>query len=143
MFWDWLGTNWVPLLETGSLIFAVFAIYDNTKARRLSNLLRLTQNHRELWSELIRRPRLARILNPKRNPEKEPLSKEEEEFLNMAILHVRACFEAIRDGMPIHGPGVEADIKGFFSLPAVQVSWEGRKMFYDRDFVCWIEKHGR
>jgi hypothetical protein len=141
MFWEWLGTNWVPLIETGSLVFAIFAIYDNTKARRLSNLLRLTQSHRELWSEPIRRPALARILDSTRNLSQDPLSTEEEEFLNLAILHVRACFQAIRDGMPIHAAGVEADVRAFFSLPAVQSVWNRRKPFYEKQFIAWIEDH--
>ena len=62
----WFSENWFNLFSAvgiiGGLLFTAVSLRSETKTRRISNLLTLTQNHRELWAEMFRRPGLERVL---------------------------------------------------------------------------------
>jgi hypothetical protein len=139
MVWDWLGANWIPLIETLTFIIGVVSIRDNTKARHLSNLIALTKNHRELSTLLIRTPALQRTLSPNRDLSKEPLGGSEEEFINLKILHFKAAFEALSDGMKVDKKGVIKDVKEFFTLPSVLKVWARMENYYEPRFVVFIK----
>lgn len=63
-FSEWFTENWVNIATAvsgiGGLWAAVFAIrkdtkarIEDTKARKVANLLTITANHRELWKECL------------------------------------------------------------------------------------------
>jgi hypothetical protein len=139
MLWDWLEANWIAVIETLTFIIGVVSIRDNTKARHLSNLISLTKNHRELSTLLIENSALRRTLSPDRNLSKEPLTGNEEEFVNLKILHFKAAFEAIKDGMAVNRTGVVKDVKEFFSLPAILHIWKKTKPYYELKFISFVE----
>src|ERR1700729_1767635 len=89
---QWLAQNWVIALNAvgviGGLFFTAISFRSETKTRRVANLLTITTNHREIWNEFSIRPELRRVLNPLADIAKNPITREEEEFVNMVILHV-------------------------------------------------------
>jgi hypothetical protein len=140
MLWDWLGANWINILETLTLIVGVLSIRENTKARHLSNLISLTKNHRELSTFQMENPKLERALVANRDLMKEPVSAEEREFINLKILHFKASFEALKDGMAVDNEGVVKDVKEVFSLPTVAAVWKEASPYYELAFASFIEE---
>jgi len=55
-------------VETGSIVaglfFTGYSLRIDTKVRHIGNLLTITQQHREIWSEFYKKPELARALDP-------------------------------------------------------------------------------
>jgi hypothetical protein len=140
MLWDWLGANWIDVLETIGLVIAIMELRENTKSRRLSNLLSLTKGNREIWSLTLQLPGLKRVIATDRDIQQEPLSFEEREFINLVILHVKTAFEALKDGMPGYKKGIMEDIRGLFALPTVSQVWTTVKSFYEPAFRAFVEK---
>src|SRR5215213_5918493 len=123
MVFNWLGENWLNLLQTLGVLFAAVEIRNNTKARRLSNLISTTGAHRSLWQSAIQDSKLKSIYSSSRNLSRNPLNFEEEVHINLHILHAKVAFEALDDGMRISRRGVAADIHQFFTLPAISGVW--------------------
>lgn len=99
----WLAVHWPEVLQSagiiGGLIFTAVNLRLDTKARRISNLLKITERHRELWSKVYERPELARVLDPAVNLEDAPISDQEELFVSLLVLHLSSAQEAIKQGM--------------------------------------------
>ncbi len=140
---DWLSTNWFNLLSAvgiiGSLLFTGISLRSETKTRRISNLLTLTQNHRELWAEMFRRPGLERVLDPSANLDSLPVTLDEHFYVAMAIHHLNSAYRAIRSGLLIKPDGVGEDIRGFFSLPVPREVWRKLRSLQNEDFVAFVE----
>ena len=58
----------------GSLGFTTAAFRRDERSRHISNLLAITEGHREIWSELYGRPELARVLEPEVDFVRTPLT---------------------------------------------------------------------
>lgn len=140
---NWLTEHWFDLLQTigivGGLYFTSVTLRTDTKVRRLESLLTLTKSHREIWSEIYRRPDLIRILDPKADLKAQPVSGEERLFVNFLIFHLNNSYRAIQDGLYMEPEGLGDDIKGFFSLPIPAVVWVEGKGLQDRDFVSFVD----
>jgi hypothetical protein len=65
------------------------SIRQNTKERRLSNVLTITNHHRELWQNFSHRPELFRVLQPHASLKKIPMTIHERGFVNLIVLHLR------------------------------------------------------
>ena len=144
MVWlNWLTEHWFDLIQTtgvvGGLLFTGFALNADAKAKRASNLLNITQQHRELWSLLYSEPELFRILRSDANIASEPVTPKEEQFVRFIILHLNASFQADKAGVYNEPSGVNADTKSFFALPIPPAVWTARKQFCDADFVNFVE----
>ena len=140
---NWLNNNWLNLVQSGGIIagllFSAVALHLDANARRVSNVLSITQNHREIWTELYRRPELARVLEPKVDLETAPISHNEELFIRMLILHLNSVYHAQKYGLLLNLEGLPKDIQWFLSLPMPQIIWERIKPFQDADFVWYVE----
>ena len=70
--------NTLPLLESagiiGGLFFTSWSLRIDAKVRRVQNLLTLTAHHREIWNELYKIPTLKRVVDPKADIAKQPIS---------------------------------------------------------------------
>lgn len=139
----WIAQNWFNILSAlgiiGSLLFTSVSLRSETKTRRISNLLVLTQNHRELWSELFSHPRLARVLEPKADISKQPITVEEGYYVNMIIQHLNSAFEATKSGLVIKPEGVTEDVRWLLSLPIPRAMWEKLRPLQNDDFVAFVE----
>lgn len=145
MVWQsWLAEHWFDLIQTlgvvGGLLFTSHALRRDEKARRVSNLIELTRQHRELWMRLFDQPEIFRILRPDANLAKEPMTEKEECFVRFLILHLNAFYQAIKADFLDQPAGLRTDINTFFALPIPQAVWNGMKPFCDADFVAFVEK---
>jgi hypothetical protein len=142
-FPDCFAANWYSLVEAagiiGSLIFTAVSFRADTKARRIGNLLKLTEQQRDIWRELLHRPELSRVLDPKPDLEVKPITQEEELFVGFLILHLNSAFQAICDGMFASPEGLKADVREFFAYPISKAIWDKIKLFQDKNFVRFIE----
>ena len=140
---EWSRDNWFTILNAigvvGGLFFTAFALRAETKSRRIANLLTITTNHREVWKEFFRRPELARMFDGSANLSRQPVTREEEIFVNMVILHISSVFYAMNDDLVIKLEGVRRDISQFLSLPIPNAIWERTKVLQNDDFVRFVE----
>jgi hypothetical protein len=142
-FPDWLGQNWFILLQSGgiiaSLLFTAVSLRKDAKARRVSNLITITDHHREIWTQLYRRPDLARVIDATVDVQREPVRDDEELFINLLILHLSSAYHAMKEGLFLRPEGLRQDIDWFFSLPIPQMVWERSKALQDEEFVSFVE----
>jgi hypothetical protein len=144
MAWlNWVAEHWLDLLQSagigGGLFFTAVTLRTDTKARRLQSLFTLTKSHREIWSEIYRRPDLSRILDPKADLAAQAVTKEETLFVNFLIFHLNNSYRAIQDDLYARPEGLNEDIKGFFALPIPKFVWSHAKNLQDRNFVAFVE----
>ena len=141
---DWLAHNWFALVQSGILaagLFSIaFSIHLDARARRVANLIYLTQQHRELWERMYSEPELSRILDPDVDLQRAQVTSQEEMFVVFIILHLSSTFYGIRSGF-FHKPeGLRKDIKQFFSLPIPRAVWEKVKALQNADFLSFVEQ---
>jgi hypothetical protein len=140
---DWFGQNWFDLLQTvgiiGGLIFTAKALRDDSQERRVTNLLFLTKNHRELWSNAFYRPELARVFEASVDLTQMPVTSGEHLFVNLVIQHVHSAFQAMGEKLVIKPESVSRDIGSFFSLPIPNAIWRQAKRLQDEDFAAFVE----
>jgi hypothetical protein len=143
-FNEWIGYNWLALVQTGALagglLLTGIAVLLDARARRVGNLIQLTQQHRDLWERLYMQPELARILDPAADPALPAVTAEEERFVIFLILHLSNTYYAIRAGFFQKLRGLHRDIERFFSLPIPRAVWEKVKDFQEESFVRFVEK---
>lgn len=143
-FNEWIGHNWLALIQTGALagglLFTGIAVLLDARARRVGNLIQLTQQHRDLWERLYIQPDLARILDPAADPARSPVTAEEEMFVIFLILHLSNTYYAMRAGFLQKLRGLRKDIEQFFSLPIPRVVWKKVKDLQDESFVRFVER---
>ncbi len=140
----WITRNWFDILSAvgiiGSLLFTAVSLRSETKTRRIANLLTITVNHRELWKDFSNRPGLSRVLEAAPALKKRGVTREEEIFVNMVILHLSSVYHATKDELVIKLEGLRRDVWWFFSLPIPQAIWEKTKILQNDKFVEFVEK---
>ena len=139
----WLNDNWFSLLQSagiiGGLLFTGLAARREARSRKTSDILTLLEQHRELWSEIHRRPELARVILPEVDLVASPLSVPEERFLNLVIVHFHTGWQLAVDRV-VHTPEImAADVRGFFTLPLPRAVWEQSKASRDPEFVRFVD----
>lgn len=142
-FLQWLEQNWFSLFESagiiGGLLFTAVTLRTDARARRIGNLIAITQHHREIWTHLYTRSELARVLDNAVNLKSAPATNEEELFVNLLILHLNSAYHAMQNGMFVKPEGLQRDIQMLFALPIPRSVWEQAKSFQDADFVNYVE----
>ena len=139
----WIVEQWFELFQTvgivGGLLLNAYATWRLHQSRKISNLIAIKQEHREIWSERYSQARLSRIREKNVNLHDEPVTDEEEMFINLLILHLDTVHRARKAGMFVNLEGLQVDIKEFFSLPIPEIIWQKAKAFQNRDFVRFVE----
>jgi len=143
-FNELIGHSWLSFVMSGAvagglLIMGVAVLLD-ARARRVGNLIQLTQQHRDLWERLYTQPELARILDPAADPARTPVTAEEELFVIFLILHLSSTYYAMRAGLFQKLRKLRKDIERLFSLPIPRAVWEKVKDLQDEPFVRFVEK---
>src|SRR2546423_626411 len=77
----------------------------------------ITKGHREVWTELYRRPGLKRVFADQADLSREGMTREEQIFVNFVILHLNSVFYALKSGLAFKIEGLRRDVGWFFSLP--------------------------
>jgi hypothetical protein len=123
----------------GSLLFTAAALRQGARSLRLSALLKLTEQHRELWSEVHRRPELARVLAPEVDLVHHPVTSAEEEFLNVILVHFQTGWEmAVRHRM-VSREAYRRDLLEFLTLPIPRDVWNRTRSHRDPTFTRFVE----
>lgn len=137
----WLGANWFSLIQSigiiSGLIFAAIAVRRETLTRRLSNLLALKAEHRELWDRISRDPSLARLYSDELSDR--PISAQEEIFCRQIIVHAATAFSLLKDGTPIDREAASADIGSFFARPIPFEAWKRAKHAQSVAFIAFVD----
>ena len=140
---QWLEQNWFSSIQItgilGGLLFTAVNFRTDAQARRVSNLIALTQHQREIWTHLYTHPELARVLAKAVNLKSAPVTDAEELFVNFLILHLNTAYHAMQTGMFMKPEGLQRDIQMFFSLPIPREVWATMKKFQNKDFVKFVE----
>jgi hypothetical protein len=140
---QWIIEHWFDVFSTvgivGSLWFTTIALRSETKTRRMANFLAVTANYREIWKEFLNQPKLARVLDAAADVKSQPVTPEEEMFVNMVILHISTTFYAMNDELLMKLEGSRRDIAQFFILPVPNAVWQRTKPLQNQDFAAFIE----
>lgn len=143
-FSEWIGHNRLAVLQTasvtGALLLIALALLLEARARRVGNLIQLTQAHRDLWERVYSQPDLARILDPSVDLATESVTSQEEIFVIFLILHLSSTYYAMRSGFFQKPDGLRKDIESFFSLPIPNAVWAKVKELQDAPFVKFVER---
>lgn len=141
--WGWFVQNLFTILSSVGIIaglwFTAFSLRAETKTRRVANLLTVTANHREIWTEFLRNEKLARVADAGAEPMKQPITDVEMVFVNMVIQHINTVYYIMNDQLVIHFEGLRQDIADFLELPIPKSVWEKSKQFQNADFVAFVE----
>ncbi len=139
----WFYTHGHDLLETsgilGGLIFTAMSFRQDADSRKISTLIALTGQHREIWEALYRQPSLSRILQVSVPEPVEP-TQAEAVFINSIIQQAHCVFQATKLGEIVGIDGVEDDLAEFFSLPLPSAVWQKSKGYFDRDFAAFVDQ---
>jgi hypothetical protein len=142
-FLHWVEQNWFSFLQSagiiGGLLFTAVTLRTDAQARRIGNLIAITQHQREIWTHIYTRPDLARVLDKSADLKAAPVTEAEELFVNFLILHLNSAYHAMQAGMFIKPEGLQRDIRIFFSLPIPKAVWNSAKLFQDEHFVRFVE----
>ena len=121
---QWLTENWFDLFSSVGIVsglwFTAISLHSETKTRRIANFLAVTANYREIWREFLNQPKLARVLDAAADVKNQPVTPEEEMFVNMVILHISTTFYAMNDELLLKLEGARQDMAQFFSLPGAE-----------------------
>lgn len=143
-FIDWIQQDWFNAVQTigiiGTTLVTLAAVRREARGRRIADFLTLTQHHRELWSEVHRRPDLARIVQAGVDLVAAPMTIAEEEFLMLVLNHFHVGWLLFREGGLLSLKVLAMDVRAFFALPLPRQIWNRTKHTRDRRFVRFIER---
>lgn len=139
---DWLGDNWFVLLSAagiaGGLLFNGVSLRTDARTRRVANLLTITANHRDVWTQLYKRPELRRVLETT-DLRRQPVTREEELFVNLVVQHLNSVFYAMKDELLVPQEGLRRDVWWFFSHPIPSAVWNRLRVLQNEDFAAYVE----
>ena len=130
--------GFVPLGDIIGLVFNGYALREETKARKLGNLIALEQSHHAIWKQPSERE-LSRILDERADLQSNPLTNEETVFVTSLVIHFYSVYWAMKSRMFVRVEGVRKDVKAFFSLAIPRAVWNKVKPFQDEAFVRFVE----
>lgn len=145
--WQWLEQHWFDLFQTvgivSGLLFTAYAARKEDGSRKISNLIAIKAEYREIWKQVYKRPQLARVLKADVDLNAEPISDEEFLFVKLLILHLDTVHRMMKSGMFVTLEGLQKDVAEFFSAPIPKAIWEKIKPLQDADFAEFIESNLR
>jgi hypothetical protein len=123
------------------ILFAGCSLRADSKMRRISNLVSLTENHRELWTLVLDRPDLKRVLKDDLDLNGAPVTEEEQIFTTLIILHIQIVYQATRENvLSFESEGLEGDLKILLNRPITKNVWSRIRSFQNRDFIQFIDR---
>ncbi|HAB15278.1 MAG TPA: hypothetical protein PLX89_16510 [Verrucomicrobiota bacterium] len=106
----------------------------------MTALLALEDQRRELWSELHRRPELARIPAKEVDLVANPISTAETEFLNTVFVHFCTGWRLAKEHRILSVNDLGRDISVFLQNPIPSQVWKRTTQIRERRFVDFVEK---
>ncbi|HAB19275.1 MAG TPA: hypothetical protein PLX89_07195 [Verrucomicrobiota bacterium] len=134
-----LESNWFNVVQSvgivASLVFTAITIRRDSKSHRMTALLALEEQHRELWSELHRRPELGRILSAEVDLVANPITTAEKEFLNTVFVHFCIGWRLAKEHKVLSVEDLRRDLWDFVLKPIPSQVWHETKNTRERAFV--------
>jgi hypothetical protein len=124
----------------GSLLFTAITIRSESRSRQAANLLAITSAHREIWTAMIDKPALHRVLERTADLKSMPITSEESLFVMFLINHLAASWHAMESRMLPAREAVEADIRMFFALPIPKEVWGRTRGLQDPRFRRFMDR---
>jgi len=141
--WGWVAQNWFTVLSAvgigGGLWYSGFSSHAQTKTQQLTNLITMTQSHRELWRDFHRDPSVSRVLDVGADVSSQPITAGEEDFVVIVIQHLSSVYHAILMGLTIEPDGIRRDVCEFFSLPIPNSVWNKVRPLQDDKLIQFVE----
>jgi len=141
--WGWIAENWFTLLSAvgigGGLWYSGISSRAQTKTQQLTNLITMTQSHRELWRDFHRDSSLARVLDARADVSSHLITAGEEDFVVIVIQHLSSVYHGILIGLTIEPEGIQRDVHEFFSLPIPNAVWNKVRYLQDDKLVQFVE----
>lgn len=136
--------NWFNLFQTlgivASLVFTAMTLRGAARERRMTALLTLQEQHRELWSQLHQRPDLVRVLDVEVDLVGNPLSAAEREFLNTVFVHYCTGWRLAKDHRILALEDLQRDLLDFLSRPVPAQVWKDTVPTRERGFVDFVHQ---
>jgi hypothetical protein len=132
-FTEWLALKWFDFSQTlailGGLFVALYTIRTDRNSRMVANLFEATK------LTFGSRTDLNQIFDDDRSKP----TQSESTFITLLILHLKAVYHSRKNCVPIQLDGIRADIRNFLSYKIPRIVWDERKVYYDADFVRFVE----
>ncbi len=116
--WGWITQNLFTFLSSLGIVaglwFTAFSLRAETKTRRVANLLTVTANHREIWTEFLNNEKLARVNDASAETIKHPIP--------LGSRVYRRAQQAISNAMQPPAPLGRFHIKIIATFVAVRIS---------------------
>ena len=142
-FIDLFQDNWFNLVQSvgivASLLFAAVTVRRESKAHQMTALLALDEQHRDLWSELHRRPELGRVLAPEVDLVGKPVTTAESEFLNTVFVHFCTGWRLAAEHGVFSEDDLRRDLVGFLARPIPHQVWKQTLNIREQRFVAFVE----
>jgi hypothetical protein len=143
-FWIWVKANGFDFISSigviASLLFSGVGFHSEAKTRRIANLLALTENQRELWSDFYKQPELHRVLEKNVDLVTAPVRKDEEIFVILVIHHLNSAFQAIQSDLVRSPEKLNEDVASLLALPIPNAVWATVEPYLDRRFVKFVDR---
>lgn len=140
---SWITQHWFDLFQTagiiGGLLFTAYTVRREGRARKISSLIALKQQHLDIWKDLYEKPKLFRVLKKNVDLSKHPITDEESLFVKFLILHLDTVRRAMDSGLFVKLEGLQTDVSEFFSAPIPKAIWEQLKPLQDKDHVTFVD----
>lgn len=146
--WDGVATNWFQLVQTlgiiASALIATVTLRRGQRSRVIENYLKLTQYHREIWKIALEKPELYRVMSSDESLRGQQPTEAEAQFLTFLFLHITCFYEMSKDKQLIEIDTIKLDVGSLLKAPLVESFWNGKKRFYNKDFISFVEssRHG-
>lgn len=121
-----------------SIAFAGVGLFLDARVRKVDLMLRITQHHREIWAQMFEVPGLSRVLDADADVSC-GVKPEHEVFITLVILHLAAVEKAVWSGILDQIPGVDQDVRQFFSLPIPRTVWKKVKVLQEPRLVGYVD----
>jgi hypothetical protein len=139
----WMSANWSELVQDlgilSGFLFTAYSIRKESVARKIANLIALSERHHAIWKQVYERPELSRILDDAPQLHTKPVTFEERRFITSIVVHLYAVHWAIKAKMFVRLEGLHKDIKSLLGLPIPREVWSKLKPVQDEDFIRFIE----
>jgi len=99
---NWLAQHGLEVLSAVGIIaglgFTAASFRADTRSRRLTNLVSLAQQHRDIWEEVQSNPALARVIDPNADLYTNPVTTQEAIFVGHLLLHLHSWYRLMEKG---------------------------------------------
>jgi len=122
------------------LILNAIATFKGISSRKISNYQEIIKSHRDLWKLTLDNPqKYSRLFNRDIDLLKDPITYEENRFINLLLLHMTSGFYFSKGSDLIEVEMMKHDIDDFLSYPIQKEVWNNSKHYFNQDFRSFVE----